>query len=93
MRVSDHVPEYKGKTVGVARQGDVFIFRNPIGNLGDAEYLTCCKLSRSDFVEPFKRSTQSDNGSNMKTVRFTSTYLQNGLCPLYKPIGKKMGDV
>lgn len=75
--------------MGVARQGDVFIFRSPIGNLGDAEYLTCCKLSRSDFVEPFKRSTPSDNGAN----DYTSTYLQNGLCPLYKPIGKRMGGM
>ncbi len=32
MQVSDHVPGYKGKTVGVARQSDVFIFHSPIGN-------------------------------------------------------------
>lgn len=66
MQVSDHIPGYKGKTVGVARQSDVFIFHSPIGNFGDAEYLTCCRLSRSDFVEPFKRSTQRNNGSNRK---------------------------
>lgn len=35
-----------------------FYFRSPIGNLSDAEYLTCYKLSRSDFVESFKRSTE-----------------------------------
>ncbi|WP_337035790.1 hypothetical protein [Paenibacillus illinoisensis] len=58
VRVRDHVPGYEGKTVGFARQGDAFIFRNPLGNLNDAEYLTCYKLSRSDFVEPFKRSTE-----------------------------------
>lgn len=52
--------------MGVARQSDVFIFHSPIGNFGDAEYLTCCRLSRSDFVEPFKRSTQRNNGSNRK---------------------------
>ncbi|KLU54952.1 hypothetical protein BK124_02945 [Paenibacillus amylolyticus] len=91
MQVSDHVPGYKGKTVGVARQSDVFIFHSPIGNFGDAEYLTCCKLSRSDFVEPFKRSTQRNNGSNRKNSTVYFNYLKNGLCPLYKPIGKKMG--
>lgn len=58
VRVKEHVPGYEGKTVGVARKGDIFIFRNPIGHLSDAEYLTCYKLGRSDFVEPFKRSTE-----------------------------------
>ncbi|SEP33267.1 hypothetical protein [Paenibacillus sp. OK076] len=58
VRVRDHVPGYEGRTVGVAHQGDIFIFRNPIGHLSDAEYLTCFKLGRSDFVEPFKRSTE-----------------------------------
>ncbi|PWW33354.1 MULTISPECIES: hypothetical protein [Paenibacillus] len=58
VRVRDQLSGYEGKTVGVARQGDVFIFRNPIGHLSDAEYLTCYKLGRSDFVEPFKRSTE-----------------------------------
>ncbi|RAI99207.1 hypothetical protein DET54_103346 [Paenibacillus pabuli] len=58
VRVRDQLSGYEGKTVGVARQGDVFIFRNSIGHLSDAEYLTCYKLGRSDFVEPFKRSTE-----------------------------------
>lgn len=57
VRVSN-VPGYEGKPVGLARQGDVFIFRSPIGTFSDAEYLTCYKLSKSDFVEPFKRSTE-----------------------------------
>ncbi|QNR70562.1 hypothetical protein IAQ67_29330 (plasmid) [Paenibacillus peoriae] len=56
VRVNDQVPGYEGQTVGVARQGDVFIFRSPIGNLEGSEYLACYKLGRSDFIEPYKRS-------------------------------------
>lgn len=44
MQVSDHVPGYKGKTVGVTQQSDVFIFHSPIGNFGDAEYLHAVSL-------------------------------------------------
>jgi hypothetical protein len=82
VRVSDHVPGYEGKTVGVARQGDVFIFRSPIGNLGDAEYLTCYKLSRSDFVEPFKRSKERQWIEQEERYRLCF----NGLAERFMPI-------
>ncbi|ALP39383.1 hypothetical protein ASL14_26260 (plasmid) [Paenibacillus sp. IHB B 3084] len=50
----------EGKTVGIAWQDDTFIFRNPPGpSFEGVEYLTCYKLGRSDFIEPFKRSTES----------------------------------
>ncbi|MMZ51622.1 hypothetical protein D1872_133640 [compost metagenome] len=50
----------EGRTVGIARQDDTFIFRNPPGpSFEGVEYLTCYKLGQSDFIEPFKSSTES----------------------------------
>ncbi|WP_339275970.1 hypothetical protein MKY59_03285 [Paenibacillus sp. FSL W8-0426] len=76
--VREHVPGYEGKILGVARQGDIFIFRNPIGHLSDAEYLTCYKLGRSDFKSR-SSALQSVSGLNKKE------YL-NGLSDRFMPI-------